>query len=90
MNKFGITLDDAIAIWNKLEQKCWLCKRSLPFNKSIVDHDHKTGRIRGLAHSSCNAIVGMAREDTELMLSIAEAISADRIHSLVPIGGFCE
>jgi Recombination endonuclease VII len=36
----------------------------------VVDHDHKTGKIRGLIHGRCNAVLGYAKED-EITLSAA-------------------
>ena len=39
--------------------KCAICKRPLKNTEIIVlDHDHKTGAIRGTLHHSCNALLG--------------------------------
>lgn len=55
--KYGITPEDVDAMLKEQGFKCKLCKkplRSTPF----VDHDHKTGRVRGLLCRACNISVG--------------------------------
>src|SRR6185437_12328366 len=33
---------------------CFICQRPLQQDDQVIDHDHFTGAIRGLAHKSCN------------------------------------
>lgn len=40
---------------------CPLCKKEIDLSikgEGVIDHDHDTGRIRGLLHRSCNAAEG--------------------------------
>jgi len=32
-----------------------------------VDHDHKTKKVRGLLCNNCNVLVGMARENPDVL-----------------------
>ena len=41
---------------------CSKCGRRLS-----VDHDHKTGKIRGLLCGNCNLMIGYARENLDIM-----------------------
>lgn len=44
--------------------------------KLFVDHDHKTGRVRGLLCSACNLLLGKARESEEILLRAASYLRA--------------
>lgn len=37
---------------------CAVCKRPPTETKLCIDHNHKTGKVRGLLHRWCNVIVG--------------------------------
>jgi hypothetical protein len=59
---------------------CWLCGEPFPpaENRYLVhvDHDHKTNEVRGLAHGSCNNIIGHAKENFILLRRLANALEA--------------
>lgn len=39
--------------------KCALCRTTIKPNQiAVLDHDHKTGAVRGTLHHSCNAVLG--------------------------------
>jgi Pyruvate/2-oxoacid:ferredoxin oxidoreductase delta subunit len=57
--KFGLTPEDYARMEYGQNQGCWICKQKCPSGKALaVDHDHKTGRIRGLLCITCNRMVG--------------------------------
>lgn len=72
--KFSISLDDYYSLLESQDGKCAICKnaetarrRSGAIRALAVDHDHKTGRIRGLLCSSCNLSIGGLNEDISLL-----------------------
>lgn len=38
--------------------RCALCDDIIEPGKAVLDHDHKTGLIRGVLHRGCNALEG--------------------------------
>ena len=56
---------------NHQDGKCAICKSDDPHNHYgvfHVDHDHKTGLIRGLLCQRCNHLLGCANDDTLILL----------------------
>jgi hypothetical protein len=44
-----------------LEQQagyCRLCSEPIEQGDAVLDHDHKSGHVRGVLHSGCNAMLG--------------------------------
>jgi hypothetical protein len=71
--RYGISLDDATAMLEKQSNVCALCFQ--PFGlgamKAFVDHNHETGKVRGILHSQCNT--GLAVIEDEEFRFAAEA-----------------
>lgn len=83
MRKYGMTQDDYDRIYF-LEQTlgCAICERTTPGVKKgkflRVDHDHKTGRVRGLLCHFCNVGIGHFQEDTRLLKRAIAYLERDR------------
>jgi hypothetical protein len=59
--KYGITLDDYKVLYKNQNGKCVAC--GIDKDVLFVDHDHKTGRIRGLLCRDCNFALGHVRDN---------------------------
>lgn len=58
----GIGILDYTCMLKKQKGKCALCKTENPGSKNLffsIDHDHQTGRIRGLLCNKCNLGIGV-------------------------------
>lgn len=69
--KYGISVGDVDAMAREQKNKCLLCGRGPGKRALHLDHDHATGRIRGLLCYSCNRAIGHFRDDPDLMLRAA-------------------
>ena len=70
-NKTGWTQEDFDKAWEAQDGKCAICCLQLQpsgvKNESArVDHDHKTGLVRGLLCNSCNVALGHLGDDHDL------------------------
>ena len=77
--KYGITLVQWQRMWVKSLGGCWICRRK-PKSKSLeVDHDHKTGQVRGLLCFHCNhrLLGGPLLEDARLHEKAAAYLRSD-------------
>lgn len=72
--KYGLTLDDAREILRQQGWRCAICLKSMPdLARNVnVDHDHSTGKVRGMLCDMCNKGLG-ALADSTLILEAAIA-----------------
>jgi hypothetical protein len=70
-SKYSMTIADKDALLAKQEGKCAIC-RSERFNGPgpCIDHDHTTGKIRGILCFNCNFVLGYAHNNP-LVLRLA-------------------
>lgn len=70
---YGITITEYDRMLKEQKGVCWICHRPPKKRALAVDHDHKTGQVRGLLCSNCN--YGMGRyfkENAEHLRRAAE------------------
>ena len=55
--KYGIVYEDYLSMHREQDYKCKICKRHADNfkHKLVVDHDHKTGKVRALLCNNCNS-----------------------------------
>lgn len=68
-HNFGITLEQYNEIFIIQNGCCDICGRhQSEFSKAlVVDHDHKTGKIRGLLYDNCNHGIGNFKDNIETL-----------------------
>jgi Autographiviridae endonuclease VII len=64
--KYGISLADYEAMLRRQGGVCGICKRKPGKRRLCVDHDHKTGQVRGLLCGRCNSGNGFYGDDPRL------------------------
>jgi hypothetical protein len=75
--KYGIDL----AVQDRMEQEqgglCWICLKPPGARRLSVDHDHKTGRVRGLLCLRCNRYLVGRHRDGALLRRAADYLDRD-------------
>lgn len=75
---YGITPEEYDILVRKQNNKCKTCHRPDPSGRKLaVDHNHITGKIRGLLCCSCNRLLGRL-EKNNLLQSFMEYLSCQQ------------
>lgn len=88
--KYGIEAEDFDTLSSLQEGVCAICggpPRGKPLH---VDHDHRTGRVRGLLCYRCNLAVGQLDDSPERAERLAQYIRGDGFTRLIPGGRRCD
>lgn len=66
IRQYGITIEQ----YEKMLERCGgLCEICYKSRKLHIDHDHKTGKVRGLLCFDCNTAIGKLGDNPEVILS---------------------
>ena len=73
-NRYGISIAEYDALFSSQNGNCKICGRSQKDQKRklAVDHDHKTGKVRGLLCDKCNKGLGQFEDNIELFQKAIE------------------
>lgn len=83
-SKFGITPEQFNKMLKKQNYVCKICKNSETalwkkrneVKPLSIDHDHKTGKVRGLLCGRCNSALGLVKDSTYILESAMEYLKA--------------
>lgn len=65
-HKYGLTMSELEAMAKRQRNRCAVCgKKKVPGAKLVIDHCHKTGKVRGLLCRNCNTALGLAGDQRE-------------------------
>ena len=69
-SKYGIDVAEFQSLWDSQDGKCGICERTLMLtNRGChVDHDHKSGQVRGLLCHGCNTSLGHFKDSVDNLL----------------------
>ena len=97
LKKYGMTTQDWLDLLAYQDGKCSICRRTLTrLRVPVVDHNHKTGAVRGLLCMPCNHALGVLHDDAVWLHSAAYYLRTppapvvfkeDRLHENAPPKG---
>lgn len=80
-SKYGVTKDQLRSMLESQEHRCKACRVKFgPMHglKPCIDHDHGTGRVRGLLCRRCNLTLGHAEDNANVLRLLARYLEADK------------
>ena len=73
MRGFGITIAQYEAMFRNQNGGCAICCiQNIDGKMLVVDHDHKTGKVRSLLCRTCNGAIGFVKESIDLLYRAAD------------------
>ena len=73
--RYGISLEEYNDLLVNQSGKCGICEKLPLFDPLCVDHDHNTGKVRGLLCSNCNKGVGLLQDSISVLSSAINYLS---------------
>ncbi len=78
LRNYGMTSEDVARLLHKQECCCAICEVDLlpvlSTNGWAIDHDHASGRVRGMLCSACNTALGLLRESLRIVAAMGSYI----------------
>lgn len=69
--RYGLSIEQYTKLLVAQNNLCAICLVKPKKSSLAVDHDHKTGKVRGLLCIKCNMALGALDDNTELLFSAA-------------------
>lgn len=70
LKKYGVTPEFYDELLESQNGKCAICESSDPSGRGTrfhLDHNHETGKVRGLLCSKCNTGIGLLKDSKEII-----------------------
>jgi hypothetical protein len=72
LRKYGLTIEQYEELLDKQHGICAICDCEPFFKKLSIDHNHITGKVRGLICNNCNIMLGNAFDDPTILIAAAD------------------
>lgn len=80
LKSYGLTIAEYRAMVERQNGVCAICHGATVDRRKQrleIDHDHTTGRVRGLLCSACNVAIGLLRERQDICVAAARYLGSD-------------
>lgn len=81
LKKYGLSKGEFAVMLLACGSKCQGCGRPFEVKRPsapVVDHDHETGKVRGLLCDNCNRALGMLGDDPDTLRRLADYLEKSR------------
>jgi hypothetical protein len=77
LRQYGLSIHDYDVLCQRQGNRCAICRQERPL---VVDHDHQTGRVRGLLCDACNWALGHMEDDPERLRRAIDYLGSTEDH----------
>lgn len=79
LRRYGLTIEDFNERLQQQAGKCAICNTTKPgrFDVFQVDHNHETGKVRGLLCASCNKGLGHFKDSVQLLIKAVRYLTCN-------------
>ncbi len=77
IDRYKISLDSYQELLNLQNGRCAICGTEINQKTCRIDHDHTTGKVRGLLCTSCNTGIGLFKDSSNIILNAAEYLKSN-------------
>jgi len=70
--RYHMSIEEYEGLFHSQDGRCCICKCLLEEGHFRIDHNHKSGKVRGLLCNSCNSGIGLLKDSPEILLSALE------------------
>lgn len=74
---YRLTDEEYIKMWKEQEGKCKICGKDIGDNYLDVDHNHITGKVRGLLCRDCNLLLDNPKMNSDFLTKAKEYLKND-------------
>ena len=78
ISRYRITIEEFETLWIKQKGNCAICKEMLDKKKYRIDHNHTSGKVRGLLCTSCNTAIGLLQDSPKITSNAARYLEDAR------------
>lgn len=78
-NEYNISLEDYAELFYKQNGVCAICGKTQKGKPLFVDHDHSSGKIRGLLCGICNTALGGFRDKIVLLQEAIKYLNKNKV-----------
>lgn len=75
--EYGITVQEYNDMLETQDFKCAICSKEQDNISLSIDHNHTTGKVRGLLCNSCNMALGLFQDSTRILLMAATYLESN-------------
>lgn len=93
VNAYGLTFDEYRKLLDHQQHRCAICgttgdgmwlRRETRRDGWHIDHDHETGRFRGILCPPCNLILGYAKDNPDILWKAIEYLAVHGVREQTP------